>query len=320
MQLEISNAQKQEFEERIGEMAQEIQDLNEDRKIGEKKSQALMKDLKRQLLSEKQRNEKLSDKLDKLLAETSQNVLDPQQTSGKGGGVGSGETESEDARSTGSWSIYSDSPKNQPKAASNNSLSAAVVSLSTPTTSSSFVCSPAGGDASMGGSGDGDLAALLAKIEALQNDNFGLRTKSQMLEASAAAMADDLVRKSEIITHYCMEGKHVSVLKSQSTSFGSSSSLSGGGTTGSTEDQKSHSNQPNKLMKVMEQKAMSLKNSLNNNVNQERDMKQMQRCLEETLTKNMHLQKDLENMSLEVVRLSKLAPPPTSPSPSGSKD
>ena len=96
MQLEISNAQKQEFEERIGEMAQEIQDLNEDRKIGEKKSQvgiaircnmllennepflfpqALMKDLKRQLLSEKQRNEKLSDKLDKLLAETSQNVL-----------------------------------------------------------------------------------------------------------------------------------------------------------------------------------------------------------------------------------------------------
>ena len=56
----------------------------------------------------------------------------------------------------------------------------------------------------------------------------------------------------------------------------------------------------------MEQKAMSLKNSLNNNnVNQERDMKQMQRCLEETLTKNMHLQKDLENMAQEIVRLSK---------------
>ena len=75
MQLEISNAQVTEFEERVGEMAQEISDITEDRKIAEKKNQALMKDLKRQLLSEKQRNEKLSEKLDKLLAETSQNVL-----------------------------------------------------------------------------------------------------------------------------------------------------------------------------------------------------------------------------------------------------
>ena len=54
-----------------------------------------------------------------------------------------------------------------------------------------------------------------------------------------------------------------------------------------------------------------LKNNLglNNNsaaaVSQERDMKQMQRMLEETLTKNMHLQKDLEHLSQEVVRLSK---------------
>ena len=30
----------------------------------------------------------------------------------------------------------------------------------------------------------------------------------------------------------------------------------------------------------------------------------MQRVMEETLTKNMHLQKDLESLSLEVARLS----------------
>ena len=68
------------------------------------------------------------------------------------------------------------------------------------------------------------------------------------------------------------------------------------------------------IKNAQEQTAMSLKNSLNNNVTQERDMKQMQRILEETLTKNMHLQKDLENMSQEIVRLSKtgftIAPPP----------
>ena len=40
MQLEISNAQVTEFEERLGEMTQEITDMSEDRKIAEKKSQA----------------------------------------------------------------------------------------------------------------------------------------------------------------------------------------------------------------------------------------------------------------------------------------
>ena len=35
----------------------------------------------------------------------------------------------------------------------------------------------------------------------------------------------------------------------------------------------------------------------------------MQKMLEETLLKNLHLQQDLENMSLEIVRLSKLASP-----------
>ena len=40
------------------------------------------------------------------------------------------------------------------------------------------------------------------------------------------------------------------------------------------------------------------------------ELHRMQRMLEETLTKNMHLQKDLEHLSQEVVRLSKLVPGP----------
>ena len=36
-----------------------------------------------------------------------------------------------------------------------------------------------------------------------------------------------------------------------------------------------------------------------------KEMQKMQNLVEETLTKNMHLQKDLENLSQEVVRLSK---------------
>ena len=38
-----------------------------------------------------------------------------------------------------------------------------------------------------------------------------------------------------------------------------------------------------------------------------KEVSNMQKMLEETLLKNMHLQQDLENMSQELVRLSKLA-------------
>ena len=45
---------------------------------------------------------------------------------------------------------------------------------------------------------------------------------------------------------------------------------------------------------------------------QKDEMQRMQRMLEETLTKNMHLQNDLEHLSQEVVRLSKLEVPTNS--------
>ena len=42
---------------------------------------------------------------------------------------------------------------------------------------------------------------------------------------------------------------------------------------------------------------------------QKEELQRMQRMLEETLTKNMHLQQSMEDLSQEVVRLSKLVPP-----------
>ena len=54
-----------------------------------------------------------------------------------------------------------------------------------------------------------DYAILLNKIGSMQEEKWAIEQKLSMLEASSSAMADDLVRKSDIIMHYCMEaGKH----------------------------------------------------------------------------------------------------------------
>ena len=54
-----------------------------------------------------------------------------------------------------------------------------------------------------------DYGILLNKIASMQEEKWTMEQKLSMLEASSAAMADDLVLKSDIILHYCMDsGKH----------------------------------------------------------------------------------------------------------------
>ena len=52
-----------------------------------------------------------------------------------------------------------------------------------------------------------DYEVLLDKISTLQEEKWSMQQKLQMLEHSSAAMADDLMKKSNLITFYCMEGK-----------------------------------------------------------------------------------------------------------------
>ena len=286
-QLEISNAQRAEFEESIAHLDQEMRDRQEDLRIGEKKNSALLKDLKRQLRQEKQTNEKLQEKI--------------KVYGFSGGEAANSEPKSEieaDRSSISSWSMMS----------GNNDAHSRSTPIPVPSnTTSSSAASPAaasGGieplprDGSPGAQGSSspapttatmmssnDQLLLLDKINSLQEGRLTLEEKVHMLEHSAAAMADELLKKSAIIQYYCMEERH------KKTAIGSKGGNNVSVPSTPTSD---------KVKKIVDL-------FVHPDSETRREVQRMQNMLEEALTKNMHLTEDLENMSQEVVRLSKLA-------------
>ncbi|CAC5366976.1 unnamed protein product [Mytilus coruscus] len=118
---------------------------------------------------------------------------------------------------------------------------------------------------------------LLNRLGNLQQAKWNLEEKVSHLETSNSAMAEDLIQKTKIIEHYVRD-------------------------TGTKNDAKIHPPQDDKLTL---KKVLDLVNKTDEQ--NLKDMnKKLQRMLEETLTKNMCLEQNLEAMSLEVVRLSKL--------------
>ncbi|XP_033745670.1 GRIP1-associated protein 1-like [Pecten maximus] len=117
---------------------------------------------------------------------------------------------------------------------------------------------------------------LVSRLAELQQEKWNMEEKVSHLEMSTAAMAEDLIAKTKIIEHYVMDSRT---------------------------DPKSHSG--NHDDKLTLKKVLDLVNKSDEQGLKEMNRK-LQRMLEETLTKNMHLQKDLEMLSEEVVRLSKI--------------
>ncbi|TRY70001.1 hypothetical protein TCAL_07335 [Tigriopus californicus] len=273
-QLEIANAQRTEFEEQVQGLRQEIEDLHEEKKITEKKGSALLKDLKRQLQSEKHRNEKLQEKMkecftDPTLTEPGSKEIDP------------------DRSSISSWSMMSGQNEIGEHGGSSTTLPDLTSPVSNPSTHGESLPrdSPPNGGRLSQLSKNGDAQIYLDKIGMLQAERLIMEEKLHMLEASASAMADDLVRKSSLIHHYCMEGR---------TSVPT------------TPNNPQHNDKLKNNVKRMMSHLM-----VHSDAETRSEMLRMQNMLEETLTKNMQLQGDLETLSQEVVRLSKLAISPT---------
>lgn len=252
---DIEESLRQELAASQGEVSklkQEIKDGTEDKKLHEKKGQTMMKDLKRQLVSERRRAEKLQDRLQEVLSDSC-NTCTKSVEDLLAGNDGN---ESLDRSSLSSWSAANSNVRDN-----------------------SILSSPQSPDKSFGADAtelDQEHSELLARLTDIQQEKWYLEEKVRHLENSTAAMADDLIQKSQIIQHYVME-------------------------------QRRETKQPVQEDKLTLKKVIDLVNKHDDQNLKEMNRK-LQNVLEETLTKNMHLQENLEMMSQEVVRLSKIQP------------
>ncbi|XP_030640788.1 GRIP1-associated protein 1 isoform X2 [Chanos chanos] len=126
---------------------------------------------------------------------------------------------------------------------------------------------------------DDEVGELFQRLAEVQQEKWMLEEKVKHLEVSCSSMADDICKKSAIIEAYVMDSRR---------------DLSGGASV-------AHGVQGERggLGSVLRDLVKPGDENL-------REMnKKLQNMLEEQLTKNMHLQKDLEALSQEIVRLSR---------------
>ena len=242
-------------------------------------------------------------------------------------------TEKVDTSSVGSWSFVSsfkNSKKRSPASNySNGSDAASGVAGSTRRTSKG---SPTETTDDLSETAtlsllESENSQLVQRITDLQQEKWKLEEKVNLLAIEVDSLKKDNEVKQQVIEYYCMEGRAgatvVSSASSSSNNHYSSSSASMSG----RESSSSHINhsyhhssssastslehhQPKlsvkKVVDYIKDKGQSIANNSSDHITQEREInKKLQRMLEETLTKNMSLQKDLESLAIEVDRLTK---------------
>lgn len=179
-----------------------------------------------------------------------------------------------DSSSIGSWSYVSGNNENSKDSTNNNSNGAVSVNGEqqppAPCKASPGLLEQENND-------------LVSRLAALQEEKWILEEKINHLEVSNSSMADDLVSKTAIIQYYCMDSKY-------------DAALGGGSGVHGTEKLT-----VKRLVDFIKDKGDENLKEIN---------RRMQRMLEETLTKNMHLQKDLEVISGELHKLRQAAESP----------
>ncbi|XP_023336663.1 GRIP1-associated protein 1-like [Eurytemora carolleeae] len=254
----------------------------------------MVKDVKRQLIMEKKKNERLQEKMKECFIDTESNHSDQQKDVDP------------DRSSISSWSLMSgnndreSTPSHERSRVSQNSPDLPTSPLDTPGQDSNGnrpgwrSADESGRMQGREGGETDETDVLLERVASLQQTIWGMEEKLNMLEQSGAAMAEEIFRKNNLIQFYCMEaGRGPGPVSSDGRSLaartgGVRQSGQGGG---------------EKMKQFMDRLVHSDNTDLHN-----KEVVRMQGMLEETLTKNMMLQLNLDTLSQEVVRLSKLAP------------
>ncbi|XP_068213035.1 GRIP1-associated protein 1-like isoform X1 [Palaemon carinicauda] len=251
-QLEISNIQRQELEESVEALKRKVSDGEEEQRIHERKGLTLLKDLKKQLAVERKRADRLQEKLSQLLTDPAQ--LTAITTMSEAG---------DDVSSVSSWSMVSGEPRDSS------------------TRENSIIVSPQGSPPP--GIVTEETASLVNRVTDLQQQKWQLEERITHLESSSAAMAEDILKKSAIIQHYCMDRG----------SEGSSTPTS--------------PVPPALGEKLNVRRMLELIRGGGGEESVKEINRRLQGLLEETLSKNIQLHQDVENLSQQVHQLSKLA-------------
>ncbi|XP_066953038.1 GRIP1-associated protein 1-like isoform X1 [Macrobrachium rosenbergii] len=250
-QLEISNIQRQELEESVEALKRKVADGEEEQRIHERKGLTLLKDLKKQLAVERKRADRLQEKLSQLLTDPAQ--LTAITTMSEAG---------DDVSSVSSWSMVSGEPRDSS------------------TRENSIIVSPQGSPPP--GLVTEETASLVNRVTDLQQQKWQLEERITHLESSSAAMAEDILKKSAIIQHYCMN-----------RGSGSSTPTS--------------PVPPALGEKLNVRRMLELIRGGGGEESVREINRRLQGLLEETLSKNIQLHQDVENLSQQVHQLSKLA-------------
>ncbi|KAM4799379.1 GRIP1-associated protein 1 isoform X3 [Urocitellus parryii] len=268
-QLQQAQEERDGHLKTISNLKQEVKDTVDGQRILEKKGSAALKDLKRQLHLERKRADKLQERLQDILTNSKSR---------------SGEAPGQEEKATvqGLEELVLSEMNSPSRTQTGDSSSISSFSYreilrekeSSAVPARSLSSSPQAQPPRPAELSDEEVAELFQRLAETQQEKWMLEEKVKHLEVSSASMAEDLCRKSAIIETYVMDSRiDVSVAAGHTDRSGLGSVL-------------------RDLVKPGDENLREMN-------------KKLQNMLEEQLTKNMHLHKDMEVLSQEIVRLSK---------------
>ncbi|XP_055788357.1 GRIP1-associated protein 1-like isoform X2 [Salvelinus fontinalis] len=255
--------------ETIGKLKQEIKDTVDGQRILEKKGSSALKDLKRQLQLERKRADKLQERLQEILTNTKTRTGLEELVLSE---------------------ISSPSPKQQRGDSSSVSSFSYGEIMKEGATSQSINKSASGSPQSQRPAdlSDDEVGELFQRLAGVQQEKWMLEEKVKHLEVSCSSMADDICKKSAIIETYVMDSR-IAHGAHGATAVAHHVGQVGG-----------HGHGLGSVLRDLVKPGDENLREMN---------KKLQNMLEEQLTKNMHLQEDLEVLSQEIVHLSKDSSP-----------